>query len=178
MDRASKTAAVELVRERIERAPAIYLTDFSGLDVKSMTTLRRELKQSGGEYVVAKNRLVKLSIAGTRIPDIGAGLTGPTGLVFGYEDAVATAKALQDFAARHNNRPVLKLGVLDANLVTPEEVEAIAKLPPRDVLFAHVAGVLQGPLAALAAALEGKLRETVGLLEALAARQGGSGDQE
>lgn len=167
MDRATKSAFVEELKGRFERAPAVYLTDFTGLDVKEMTRLRRELKASGGEYMVVKNRLVKLSIAEAGLPDLSAGLTGPTGLVFGYKDAVTTAKALREFAKEHHERPTFKLGILDSSLLTADEIEAIAKLPPREVLLSQLAGVLEAPLAALVAALEGKLIEAVGLLESL-----------
>lgn len=172
MDKAAKAEVVERLRGRFERAPAVYLTDFTGLDVKAITKLRRDVKESGGEYVVVKNRLVKLSVTGTELPDLSDGLSGPTGLAFGYEDAVTTAKVLRDFAKDNGNRPAVKLGVLDVGLLTPEDVERIAKLPPREILLAQLAGALEGPMAALATALEGKLQETVGLFEALAEKRG------
>ncbi|MCE2456095.1 MAG: 50S ribosomal protein L10 [Gemmatimonadetes bacterium] len=167
MDRTEKAVLVEALRERFERAPAVYLTDFTGLDVKDITKLRRELKGSGGEYLVAKNRLVKLSIADSGLPDISEGLSGPTGLAFGYADVVATAKAISDFATEHEDRPVFKLGVLESSLLAPEEIQALAKLPSRDTLLAQLAGALEAPMAALAGALEGKLQEAAGLLDVL-----------
>ena len=114
MDRTQKETFVAALRERINRAPVMYLTDFTGLDVKAMSKLRRSLKDSGAEYVVVKNRLAMRAFEETDgFPDISGSLEGPTGLVFGYEGAVAPAKTLSDFAKEHDQRPVFKLGVMD-----------------------------------------------------------------
>ncbi|MGY8779604.1 MAG: 50S ribosomal protein L10, partial [Longimicrobiales bacterium] len=92
---------------------------------------------------------------------------GPTGFVFGYEDAAATAKVLSDFAKTHDEKPAFKLGVMENKILQPEQVERIAKLPPREQLLSELAGVLGAPMAMLATALEAKLQETAGLLDAL-----------
>ena len=168
MDRAKKETFVSELQERIDRAPVLYLTDFTGLDVKAMTELRSSLRKSGAEYVVVKNRLAKRVFAESEeLPDISDSLVGPTGFVFGYEDAAAAAKALSDFAKDHDKKPVFKLGVLDNRVLQPEQVEKIAKLPPREQLLAELAGALEAPMAMLATALEAKLQETAGLLDAL-----------
>ena len=174
MSRSAKTALVEDLRGRFDRAPAIYLTDFTGLDVKEMTKLRRELKAVGAECLVIKNRLAKLSLARTDLPDVSESLVGPTGVVLGYDDAVAAAKALNDFQGQHDSRPVLKVGVLEDRLVDADEVQAIANLPPRETLYAQLAGALEAPLAGLAATLAAKLQEMVGLIEALQSERGDS----
>lgn len=176
MDRAEKETVVAELRERMERAPALYLTDFTGLSVKAMTRLRRSLKDSGAEYVVVKNRLAQRVFTElSDLPDVSAGLQGPTGLVFGYEDAVAAAKALADFAKENENRPVFKLGILDRKLLGPDQIKRLASLPTRDQLLAELAGALQAPLAQMAAALQAKVQEMAGLLEALKAEREKSG---
>lgn len=168
MDRTSKEASVEELRERIDRAPVLYLTDFTGLNVKAMTELRSVLRKSGAEYVVVKNRLAKrIFTESDSLPDISESLVGPTGFVFGYEDAAAAAKALSDFAKDHDKKPVFKLGVMENKVLQPEQVEKIAKLPPREQLLAELAGAFEAPMSMLAAALEAKLQETAGLLDAL-----------
>ena len=167
MKRTEKETFVATFRERHGRAPVMYLTDFTGLDVKSMAKLRQSLRDSGAEYVVGKNRLVKLALKEADLPDFGDALTGPTGVVFGYDDVVAPAKVLTDFAKEHQDRPAFKLGVLEGKLLAPEQITQLAKLPAREVLLAQLAGALQAPMAALAGVLEAKLQETVGLLEAL-----------
>jgi large subunit ribosomal protein L10 len=167
MDRVNKETFVTELRDRITRAPVLYLTDFTGLSVKDMTRLRRSLRNSGAEYVVVKNRLALRALAETDLPDISDSLQGPTGMVFGYEDAVTAAKALSDFARDHDKRPAFKLGVLDRKVLAPEQIDRIAKLPPKEQLLAELAGALQAPVAALAGALAAKLQETAGLLDAL-----------
>ena len=133
MDRTRKETFVSELRERIDRAPVLYLTDFTGLDVKAMTELRSSLRKSGAEYVVVKNRLAKRIFAESEeLPDISDSLVGPTGFVFGYEDAAAAAKALSDFAKDHDKKPAFKLGVMENRILQPEQVERIAKLPPRE----------------------------------------------
>ena len=173
MKRSEKETFVEEFKGRLGRAPVLYLTDFTGLDVKSITLLRQSLKQSGAEYLVAKNRLVKLALQDMDLPEISDALAGPTGVVFAYGDAVAPAKVLTDFAKEHGARPVFKLGVLENEVLEPAEIERLARLPPREQLLTDLAGAMQAPMAALAGALQAKLQEMVGLLEALREERGG-----
>lgn len=168
MKRAAKEAFVEDFRSRIEEASVVYLTDFTGLDVKSMTVLRDELRKSGAEYVVVKNRLAKRALQDVDdYPDLTGALTGPTGVIFGYEGAVEPAKAVSDFAKEHEDRPVFKIGVLERSLLEPEEISRLADLPPRDELLAELVGSMQSPLVALATFMQSKVQELGGLLEAL-----------
>jgi large subunit ribosomal protein L10 len=168
MDRAQKESFVAELKERVERAPVMYLTDFTGLNVKEMTQLRRSLRASGAEYVVVKNRLAKRVFAESAdMPDISDDLTGPTGFVFGYDDVVAAAKALSDFATSHDKKPAFKLGIMDQQVLAPEQIDKLAKLPSREQLLAELAGAMESPMAAFAAALGAKLQEMAGLLDAL-----------
>lgn len=168
MNRQDKETFVAEFRARLGVAPVVYLTDFTGLDVNSMTDLRRSLKRVGAEYVVVKNRLVKRALAQEQdFPDLGEALLGPTGVVFGYEGVVEPAKALADFAKEHEDRPAFKVGVLENEILEPAQIDRLAKLPPREQLLAELAGALEGPMTALASALEAKLKEVVGLLDAL-----------
>lgn len=172
MQRTDKESFVAALRERINRAPVMYLTDFTGLNVKAMSQLRRSLKSSGAEYVVVKNRLAMRAFAETEdFPDISGSLEGPTGLVFGYEDVVTPAKTVSDFAKDHDQRPVFKLGVMDRQILQPEQIDRLAKLPPREQLLAELAGVLEAPMVAMATVLEAKLQEMAGLLDALRAER-------
>jgi len=176
MDRVQKEALVLKLRERVERAPVLYLTDFTGLGVKEMTELRSSLKKSGAEYFVVKNRLAKRVFAESEtLPDISESLTGPTGFVFGYEDAAGAAKVVSDFAKKHDERPVFKLGIMDNKILQPEQVERIAMLPPREQLLAELAAAFEAPVAALASALEAKVQETAGLFDALREERAAAG---
>lgn len=174
MKRNEKETFVAEFRERLDRAPVLYLTDFTGLDVKSLTRLRQSLRDSGAEYVVGKNRLVARALQEAQLPDLGDALSGPTGVVFGYSDVVGPAKVLTEFQKDHQDRPAFKLGVLENRVIEPAQIAALAKLPSREALLSQIAGALQAPMAALAGALDAKLQEMVGLLEALKDQRGGA----
>ena len=174
MKRTDKEGFVEDFRERIQETPAVFLTDFTGLDVKSMTVLREELKKNGAEYLVVKNRLLLRALEGTPMPDLSEWLTGPTGIVLGHSGPVEAAKTITDFAKDHDDRPAFKVGVLDNAVLDQSQIERLAKLPPKEQLLAQLAGALEAPMAALAGALDAKLQEMVGLLKALQEeREGG-----
>lgn len=176
MNRTEKETFVVDFRDKIEQAPVIYLTDFTGLDVKAMTSLRQNLRASGVEYLVVKNRLVKRALEGLEVPDISDALLGPTGVVLGYEGVVEPAKIISDFAKEHDGKPVFKLGILDNKVVSVEEIARLAKLPPREQLLAELAGALEAPMAAMASALESKLQEMSGLLDALKQQKESEGE--
>jgi large subunit ribosomal protein L10 len=175
MNRTDKASFVADLRERIRKAPVVYLTDFTGLSVKSITKLRRSLRASGAEYLVVKNRLARLAFSQTELPNIFDDMNGPTGMVLGYEDVVAPAKALTEFAKEHDKRPAFKLGILDNRVLRPEQIDRLAKLPPREQLLAELAGAMSAPTAMLAMALEAKLQEMAGLIDALREKRQGEG---
>lgn len=175
MNRTEKESFVAELRERISKAPVVYLTDFTGLDVKSITKLRRSLRASGAEYVVVKNRLARLAFSETELPNIFQDMQGPTGMVLGYDDVVAPAKALTDFAKEHDKKPAFKLGILENKVLQPEQIDRLAKLPPREQLLAELAGAMSAPVAMLAMAMEAKLQEMAGLIDALREKRQGEG---
>lgn len=167
MKRSAKELFVDDFKSRLEKASVVYLTDFTGLNVKSMTALRHRLRDAGAEYVVVKNRIALRALRALDFPDLGKALQGPTGIVLGGEGIAESAKTLSDFAREHGDRPVFKAGVLDGNVLTPANIQRLATLPSREQLLSELAGALQAPMAALAGVLQAKLQETVGLLEAL-----------
>jgi large subunit ribosomal protein L10 len=150
MRKEQKNAFVDELQEKLDGATAFYLTDFTGMSVKQMTQFRRRLRQQGVDYVVVKNTLAQRAVSNLELPDIAGFFTGPTGLVIGRDDAIAAAKVLTDFAREFDNKPAVKLGVVDRKEVGPEQVKQLAELPPREVLLAQLAGGLQQPMARLA----------------------------
>lgn len=167
MNKAEKQAFTEEFRSEAENAGALYLTDFTGLDVKRMTLLRRRIREGGGRYRVVKNRLARRAFNDLEISGLDTHLTGPTGIVFGTTDAVEPAKVLVDFAKQNDKRPAFKVGLVEGKLIGEEQFLKVATLPARDVLLAQLAGALEGPMAAFVGALEGKLQEFAALLDAL-----------
>ena len=162
-----KQAVVDELVGKLRGAQGCYLTDFTGLNVKRITELRRRLRKAGVEYLVVKNTLAVRALAGMDLPDVGQFFNGPTGLVIGSRDAVAAARVIDEFAREHDNKPAVKAGIVERRPVSASDVHKIAKLPPREQLLAELAGAMQAPLAQLLFMLQGKLSEFVGLLEAL-----------
>src|ERR671921_362268 len=106
--------------DKIRGAKALYYTDFTGLNVKRMTDLRRRLRKAGVEYVVIKNTLALRAVNESGL--VGERLKGPTGLVVST-DPVAAAKVLSDFAKENDQRPAVKGGLLDGRSVNVDQVK-------------------------------------------------------
>lgn len=154
-----KEVAEELSR-LLDESETVYLTDFSGLDVASMTELRARLREEGIGYRVAKNTLMARALeqAGD-FPDLDEHLRGPTGLVLGGDDPVTPAKIVRDFAEEHENRPAVKVGVVDRRTLTPDEVSDLAELPTREEMLSSILGSLTAPVSGIVGVLEGLLRD-------------------
>lgn len=149
MPRPEKVQAVKDIREKLESAEAVFLTEYRGLSVKAVQDLRRALRDSGADYKVVKMTLARLAAGDAGIDGLDDYLIGPTALAFAHRDPVATAKALKEFS-KSNEVLVLKAGYLSGAILTPEEVSRLAEIEPRDVLLAKFAGAANAPLYAAA----------------------------
>ena len=159
MKRSEKEQLVVELREKISGAAALYYTDFTGLNVKRMTDLRRKLRAAGVEYVVIKNTLALRAVSESGL--VSTKLKGPTGIVVG-KDALLAAKVLTDFAKANDQKPEVKGGVYEGKEVDAAMVAKLAAIPPRDVLLSMLAGALQAPLGAMLGALEALKAEREG----------------
>ena len=171
MKRVEKEQLVTELRAKMAGATTLYYTDFTGLNVKRMTELRRRLRRAKVEYVVIKNTLALRAVN-------EAGLTpqplrGPTGLVVS-RDAVAAAKVLADFAKENDQKPVVKGGLMDGRVLNAEQVKQLAAMPSREQMLAELGASMQAPLAAFAGALNGLLYMFAGALDALKTQREGA----
>jgi len=171
MKRSEKDQLVAELTGKLKGASAVYYTDFTGLNVKRMTELRRRFRRAGVEYVVIKNTLALRAVNDSGLA--GERLRGPTGLVFGT-DPVAAAKVLSDFARENDQKPEVKGGLLDGRQIGVEQVKALANLPSREQLLAELAGGLQAPLAGFVGAMNGLLYMFAGALDALRTQREGA----
>ena len=171
MKRSDKEQLVTELTQKLTGASALYYTDFSGLNVKRMTDLRRRFRKAGVEYVVIKNTLALRAVNESGL--VGERLRGPTGLVIG-PDPVAAAKVLTDFARENDQKPGIKGGMLDGRAIGVDQVKQLATLPSREQMLAELAGGLQAPLAAFVGALNGLLYTFVGALDALRTQREGA----
>lgn len=164
MKRTEKEQLVAELREKIQGASALYYTDFTGLNVKGMTELRRRFRRAGVDYVVIKNTLALRAVNESGLT--GSRLKGPTGIVVG-KDPVVAAKVLSDFAKENEQKPAVKGGLLEGRAIEPAQVTRLASLPSREQLLAELGAGMMSPMAAFAGALNGLLYMFVGALEAL-----------
>ncbi len=178
MAQRTRKEKIELTAELAERlgeAEILYLTDFTGIDVKNMTELRRRFRESGARFVVVKNRLALRALEQLDLPDISEHLTGPTGFVLAGDDPVVPAKTLREFAKEFDDRPAVKVGVVKKRLVSREEIEQLAELPPREELLGSIAGSLTAGVSGIVGVLEGLLRDIAVLAEEVARKNEESG---
>ena len=145
MPRPEKVQAVADIKERIEAAQAVFVTEFRGLTVTQLQKLRASLRETGAEYKVVKMSLARRAADELSIDGIEEHLIGPTALAFANVDPVATAKALRD-VGDGNEKFVIKAGILSGEVLLPEQVKKLASIEPRDVLLAKIAGAAKAPL--------------------------------
>jgi large subunit ribosomal protein L10 len=171
MKRAEKEQLVNDLRDKLQGAKSLYYTDFTGLNVKRMTELRRRLKREGIDYVVIKNTLALRAVNESGL--VGERLKGPTGLVMG-RDPVAAARVLTDFAKEFEQKPAVKGGLLEGKAVDAAQVKQLASLPTREQMLADLGAGLQSPMAAFVGALNGLLYMFAGALDALKSQREGA----
>lgn len=172
MKRTDKEQLVVELKEKIGGAQALYYTDFTGLNVKRMTDLRRRLRKANVEYVVIKNTLALRAVNESGL--VGERLRGPTGLVVA-KDPIAAAKVITDFAKENDKRPAVKGGVFEGKAIDTAQVTKLASMPSREQMLAELGAGLQSPMAAFVGALSGVLYMFAGALEALRAQKEGAG---
>ena len=169
--RPEKVAVVTEVKEKLSASSAAILTEYRGLSVKDLATLRRTLREAGGDYKIYKNTLVRFAARDLGL-ELEEMLTGPTAVAFVEGDAVNVAKALRDFS-RTNPILVVKGGLLGEKVLTAKDAAALAEVPPREVLLARLAGGLAAPLQQFAGLLQALPRNMAYGLKALI-EQGGA----
>ena len=135
---------------KIEQSKAVFLTNYRGLSVNDLVALRAKVRQAGGELVVTKNNLLKISLEATNHP-LGEAddYTGPTATLFAYDDEITPLKALVEYA-KDKALPALKLGYFEHKLLSQAEVAAFSQLPGLDQLRAQLVGTIAAPLTGLA----------------------------
>ena len=170
--RPEKVAVVDEVRDRLSAADAAILTEYRGLAVKDMETLRRALTAVGGDYKVYKNTLVRRAAHEIGFEALESMLTGPTAIAFVDGDVAQVAKVLRDFA-RTNPSLVVKGGLLGENLLDASSAAALADLPSREQLLAQVAGMLAAPMQQFASLLQALPLKFAYALSALIDARGG-----
>lgn len=142
--RPEKATIVSDLRDRLQKSPFAIIADYSGMQVPHFAELRSRLSAAGASCYVVKNSFVKRAAKELGLPELNGALSGQTAVVTGETDICAAAKVLKTFASEFT-KPAIKAGVLDNELLSVEQVVALADLPSKDVLRAQLLGLLMAP---------------------------------
>jgi large subunit ribosomal protein L10 len=169
--RPEKASIVEDLSEKLNRSPFLLVTDYQRMNVNHFGELRNRLASTGAEVHVVKNSFLRRAVTASELPDIAEELTGQTAVVYGDKDVAPVAKVLKTFAAEFK-LAALKIGVVDRNILSTAEVEALADLPSREVLQAQFLGLLLAPATRLVRVLNEPASALSRLLNAKAEKDG------
>jgi large subunit ribosomal protein L10 len=171
MVQAAKTKKISDLETMLKGAKSIILSDFTGLNVKDISELRRVCREKGIKFRVVKNTLAKRSFQDLGFPGIAPMLEGPTAIAISTEDEVLPAQVIKKFADDYE-LPRLKGGYVSGRVLSDKEVIRLAALPGRDVLLAQVVGTTQAPLRGLVNCLSASLRDLVNVVKAIEDKKG------
>ncbi len=167
MNRKEKENVISDLSKRIEGFKAVVLTSYRGLKVEQLNSLRKRLREEKISYHVVKNTLMRLAAKGTDLEKLHDYFEGPTAIAISDGDPTLLAKILLEFV---KTQPALeiKVGLVQGKLTPPEEVRALATMPPREVLFGQILGEIQMPGGQLAGVMVSALRQVLGVIQARA----------
>ena len=161
-----KKAIVDKLKERLERTQVAILTDYKGLDVAAINDLRRKLREEHIEFQVVKNTLLLRAAEGTDTALLKDHFRGPSAVALSYEDPVAPAKVLTQFAKEHQALEI-KAGVMDGKVLDLNDLKALADLPSREVLLGQLVGVMHNVPASFVRVLAEVPRQMLNVLNAI-----------
>ncbi len=168
-----KASQIEMIKENLQKAQSVVFVDYRGLTVEEDTALRKQLREAGVEYKVLKNTLIKRAADELNITGLDEHLNGPTAVAFGLNDPASPAKIIGDYI-QQSKKMEIKCGLVDKQYIDVKGVEALAKLPSKEVLVAMLLGTLNAPVRGLVTALGGVLRKPLYVLNAIKDQKDGS----
>jgi len=162
---------VKAIADVLKESQGIVLVDYRGLDVSQDTELRVALRLAGVKYSVVKNTMTRFAVRELGLDELEKSLTGPTAMATSSTDPVAPAKIISEFAKKFNNLEI-KAGVVNDNVLDVNGVQALAELPPKEVLVARVVGMVAAPISGLVNVLSANIRGLAVALSAIAEKRG------
>lgn len=170
MDKKQKEQELASLKDKMARANQIVVADHTGINVADLTQLRRKLRDAKSEFRVSKNTLLRLAVKDGALKALAEHFTGPTAVIFGYDDPSVPAKIVYD-AIKETEKPRFKAYYANGKVYGIETLKKIAELPPRNVVIAMLIGTVQGPIAQFIMVLDAATREFIGTLDALAEKR-------
>ena len=165
-----KAALVEQYADWMDRSEAMILTEYIGLTMKEIDELRQKTREAGGEFHVIKNTLGNLAFEKADIPQPSGKLEGSTAIAFAFDDPALMAKSVSDFA-RSSDFLKIKGGYLEKDALDPQEIKALADLPPMPVLRAQLLSTILAPANQLARILVEPARQVSAVINAYAEKE-------
>lgn len=162
-----KEELLEQYEALLDQSDAIFLTEYTGLNVKQVETLRRRAREAGGAFHITKNTLLIKALEDKGMPVPADLLAGQVATAFAMHDVPAVAKAFMDFA-KDEQKLIIRGGVMGNRSLSRDDVEALAKLPPLEIIRAQFLGILSAPAQGIASALANGVRQVVNVLDAYA----------
>lgn len=153
MDRQQKQNQVAELKQTFSNVNTAVVLQFKGLTVEKDTAFRKSIRDSKGQYRVAKNTLLRLAVQETPFASLGSQFKGNSAVATTQGDIVSLAKAVQTFL-KDNPAATFKAAIMDGKSVTPAEFQAIAELPSREALIGKLLFLMQYPIQGLAVALD------------------------
>jgi len=161
-----KKDILDVLKDKIAKSKSVVFSSDQGANVKSVETLRTELRQNGAEYMVTKKTLLRLATKDLEGENQVEDLRGSVGLTLSYEDEVIGAKLANKFA-KDNETFELSGGILEGVFILPEKVKTLATLPGKEQLLAKLVGSLNAPISGMVSVLSGNTRNLLGVLNAI-----------
>ncbi len=161
-----KKKIVDELKDKFLKSKVVIVTDYKGLDVTTINSLRRELRESQVEYCVVKNTLLVRAAEDTDLAVIKDHFKGPSAIAISYEDPVAPAKVLTGFANEHEQLDI-KAGIIEGRALDPAAIKALSKLPAHQELVGQLLFVMTGVPTALVRALSDVPRQLLNVLGAI-----------
>ena len=162
-----KEAILRDTQQRITDVRGLYLADFTGMTVLSLSLLRKRCREQGVQFRVIKNTLIKRAFHERGIRELDDHLVGPTGLVFSPVNEMAPAKILSDFA-KEFEKPRVKAAVVDGRLYDTKAIAKLAALPSREVLLSQLLGTFVAPMSNFLGVVNALLATPANMVDALA----------
>lgn len=147
-----KKYIIDELFERVDNSPFVLVVDYTGMTVPEFNELRNRLTENGSECHVAKNTYMRKALENAKLPDISEQLLGQTAFVTGESDVCGAAKTLKNFV-KEFQKPEIKTGILDGDILDTAQITALADLPSREVLLSQLLAVINAPATQLARVL-------------------------
>jgi large subunit ribosomal protein L10 len=171
LNREEKATVVEELNGKFAKAKIAIVSDYQGMPVPVLEGLRCELKKSNAEIRVAKNTLLKRAVEGTEFESIVESCKGTTAVTMSYEDPVAPAKAIVDFAKDHPQLAI-RAACMDGKALSADDLVALSKLPSREALLASLLSVMNGVPTSFVRVLNGVPTKALYALNAIGEQKG------